>query len=154
MKTKLPKVFTVVFLLFISTIAYSQQIKIVEINASALVEDKNTDHYAILIYNDGQLKDSIYSKKSKSITLSLESNKLYSIVFIKANYTDKVVIVDTKIPSGLREMVEEPFELQVELAKTSTSKPDLTDYPIAILSISRKEKSLMASENYYKLTHE
>jgi hypothetical protein len=154
MKTKLPKVLSIVILLFISTITYSQQIKIVEINASALVEDKNTDHYAILIYNDGQLKDSIYSKKSKAITLSLESYKLYSIVFRKANYTDKVVIVDTKIPSGLREMVEEPFELQVELAKTSTSKADLTDYPIAILSISKKEKSLMASENYYKLTHE
>ena len=88
------------------------------------------------------------------MTLSLESNKLYSLVFKKATYSNKLVIVDTKIPSGLREMVEEPFELQIELAKTSaTLKEDLTDHPIAILMVDRKEKSLMASENYYKLTH-
>ena len=154
MKTKLPRLFSIVILLFISTITYSQQIKVIEVNASALVEDKTTNNYYILIYNDGQLKDSIYCKKSKAVTLSLESYKLYSIVFKKESYSDKLVIVDTKIPSGLREMIEEPFELQVELAKTSTSKADLIDYPIAILSISRKEKSLMASENYYKLTHE
>lgn len=155
MKTALRFIFPIIFALFaFSFNSYSQQIKVVEINASALVEDKNTDNYSILIYNDGQLKDSIFCKKSKAVTLSLESNKLYSIVYKKANYSNKLVIVDTKIPSGLREMIEDPFELQVELAKTSTSKPDLTDYPIAILSVSRKEKSLMASENYYKLTHE
>jgi hypothetical protein len=155
MKTSLRFIFPIIFILFtFSFNSYSQQIKVVEINASALVEDKNTDHYSILIYSDGQLKDSIYCKKTKAITLSLESYKLYSIVFKKANYSDKVVIVDTKIPSGLREMVEEPFELQIELAKNATSKAELIDYPVAILSVSRKVKSLMASENYYKLTHE
>ena len=79
---------------------------------------------------------------------------MYSIVFKKATYNNKLVIVDTQIPSGLRELVEEPFELQIELAKVSeTLKQDLADYPVAILTVNKKEKSLMASENYYKLTH-
>lgn len=153
MNTKLLKVFSVFSFVLIS-LNSTAQIKIVEINASALVEDKSVGEYTILIYSDGQLKDSIYCKKSKAMTLSLESNKLYSLVFKKATYSNKLVIVDTKIPSGLREMVEEPFELQIELAKTSaTLKEDLVDHPIAILTVDRKEKSLMASENYYKLTH-
>ncbi|MES2763020.1 MAG: hypothetical protein V4677_12480 [Bacteroidota bacterium] len=143
-----------IFSFVLISLNLSSQIKIVEINASALVDDKSKGEYAILIYSDGQLKDSIYCKKSKAMTLSLESNKLYSIVFKKASYPNKLVIVDTKIPAGLRELVEDPFELQIELAKKSdTLKEDLTDHPVAILTISKKEKSLMASENYYKLTH-
>ncbi|MBL7935096.1 MAG: hypothetical protein JNM51_04725 [Bacteroidia bacterium] len=87
--------------------------------------------------------------------LSLESYKTYSLVFKKTNYPEKLVIVDTKIPSGVRELVEEPFDLQIELSQsTSSVKDDLKDYPVAVLSVSKKVKSLMASENYYKLTHE
>ena len=153
MNTTLLKVLSVFSFVLIS-LNFSAQIKIVEINASALVEDKSIGEYTILVYSDGQLKDSIFCKKAKAMTLSLESNKLYSLVFKKATYPNKLVIVDTKIPSGLREMVEEPFELQIELAKKSTTlKEDLTDHPIAILMVDRREKSLMASENYYKLTH-
>ena len=146
--------FILLITLTLTFTAKAQQIKIVEINATALIEDKSTGDYSILIYNDGKLKDSIYCKKSKAMTLSVESNRLYSVVFKKANYPDKIVIVDTKIPTGLRELIEEPFELQVELARKSENlKEDLNDHPIAILTVNRKEKSLMASENYYKLTH-
>ncbi len=153
MNTTLLKVLFINFILFYS-FGLKSQIKTVEINASALVEDKAIGEYAILIYQDGNLKDSIFSKKTKAVTLSLESGKLYSVVFKKDSYPDKLVIVNTSIPSGLRELVEEPFELQIELAKISESlKKDLTDYPVAILTVNKKEKSLMASENYYKLTH-
>ena len=143
-----------IFLFVILTLSSKAQIKTIEINASALVEDKATADYSILIYSDGQLKDSVFCKKTKAVTLALDANKLYSIVFKKQTYANKLVIVDTKIPSGLRELVEEPFELQIELAKNSTDlKQDLADYPVAILNVNKKEKSLMASENYYKLTH-
>ncbi len=153
MHTTLLKVFFV-FLLITLTLNVKSQIKIVEINASALVDDKAIGEYTILIYNDGILKDSVFNKKTKAVTLSLESGKLYSILFKKATYPNKLVIVDTHIPSGLRELVEDPFELQIELAKVSeTLKQDLADYPVAILTVNKKVKSLMASENYYKLTH-
>ena len=153
MRTIILKALTVTILLFVSG-KITSQIKTVEINASALVEDKAIGEYTVLIYQDGQLKDSVFSKKAKAITLSLESGKLYSVVFKKANYCNKLVIVDTSIPSGLRELVEDPFELQIELAKIPESlKKDLADYPVAILTVNKKEKSLMASENYYKLTH-
>lgn len=153
MQTKLLRpIFIFSFVIF--TLSSKAQIKTIEINASALVEDKATADYSILIYSDGQLKDSVFCKKTKPVTLALDANKLYSIVFKKQTYANKLVIVDTKIPSGLRELVEEPFELQIELAnKSTTLKEDLTDHPIAILMVNKKEKSLMASENYYKLTH-
>ena len=153
MNTTLLKVLSVFSFVLIS-LSFKAQIKIVEINASALVEDKAISDYTILIYSDGHLKDSLFCKKSKPTALELESGKLYSIVFKKATYPNKLIIVDTKIPSGLREMVEEPFELQIELAtKSATLKEDLTDHPIAILMVNKKEKSLMASENYHKFTH-
>lgn len=128
------------------------QINSIDIAASALLNDKATGDYAILIYADGILKDSIYSKKAKGIELHLEKSKLYSLVFKKPTYQNKIVIVDTHIPAGLRELVEEPFLLQIELSSQVT-KPDLEDHPVAILILNKKEKSLVASESYYKLTH-
>lgn len=153
MKTFFQKLLPVSVLLF-SSFYLKSQVKVVEINASALIEDKATDNYSIVIYSDGILKDSIYNKKTKAITLSLESNILYSIVFKKANYPDKLVIVNTKIPTGLMELAEDPFELQIELTpNTTTLKKDLYDYPVAILQVNKKVKSLMASESYHKFTH-
>lgn len=127
---------------------------VVEINASAMLNDKTTNDYAVLVYEAGQLKDSTYCKKSKPIILSLDGNKVYSVVFKKESYPERFVIVDTKLPKGMREMPEEPFDLQIELSPAVTSiKKELHDYPVAILMISKKEKSLMASENYHHFTH-
>ncbi|MCD6017511.1 MAG: hypothetical protein K0S53_632 [Bacteroidetes bacterium] len=153
MKTIFQKLLPVGVLL-ISSFCLKSQVNTVEINASALIEDKATDDYSIVVYSDGQLKDSIYNKKTKAVTLSLESNTLYSVVFKKANYPDKLVIVNTKIPTGLMELAEDPFELQIELTpNTTTLKKDLYDYPVAILQVNKKVKSLMASESYHKFTH-
>lgn len=153
MKPILQKLLPVTAFIF-TALQINAQVNTVEINASALLDDKSTDNYSIVVYSDGQLKDSIYNKKSKAITLSLESNKIYSVVFKKENYPDKLVIIHTKIPSGLRELIEDPFELQIELTQnTTTLKKDLYDYPVAILMVNKKEKSLMASETYHKFTH-
>lgn len=154
MNSFLQKILTVTVLLLSAYQVNSQEINTVEVNASALIDDKSTDKYSIVIYNDGLLKDSIYNKKTKAITLSLETDKIYSVVFKKANYPNKLVIINTKIPSGLRELTEDPFELQIELTQnTTTLKKDLYDYPVAILEINKKVKSLMASESYHKFTH-
>jgi hypothetical protein len=149
----LQKILPITFLL-LTSFHLKSQVKVVEINASALVDDKATNNYSIVIFSDGERKDSIYNKKTKAINLSLDVNTLYSIVFKKESYPDKLVIVNTKIPSGLMELVEDPFELQVELTpNTTTLKKDLYDYPVAILQVVRKVKSLMASEAYHKFTH-
>jgi hypothetical protein len=141
-------------LLVLFLINAKAQVKSVEINASALMNDKSTSDYYIKVYEDGKLKDSIFCKKSKPISISLESNKVFSIVFKKENYPERFVIVDTKVPKGLRDMSEDPFELQIELSTAGTSvKQDLHDFPVAILTINKKEKSLMASENYHHFTH-
>ena len=68
MNTTLHQALFILLITFTFT-AKGQQIKIVEINATALIEDKSTGEYSILIYNDGKLKDSIYCKKSKSFSI-------------------------------------------------------------------------------------
>lgn len=126
-----------------------------EINSSALYNDAPTSNYSIVVYADGRLKDSIYIKKNKSVNLSLESNKVYSIVFKKENCPNRFVVVNTHIPSGIREIInDEPFDLQIEVSPEAKSiKKEYDDYPVAILMINKKKKLLMASENYHKETH-
>ena len=125
-----------------------------EITASALQNDKKTNHYEILVYLDGVLKDSLYMKRKGTINIQLEGNKVYSIMFRKKNYPPRVVIVNTEIPNKFREIDDYPFDIQVELSpETSTCRKEMEDYPVAILLLDTKEKNLIASESYYKETH-
>jgi hypothetical protein len=143
---------------FFTILSFSLNLKaqtnVFEINASALLEDKITNNYSVLVLLDGQIKDSIFCKKAKPIVLTLEGNKIYSIIIKKENYPEKYVIVNTKNPSGVSGLSEEAFNLQIELSPTLTTvKQELIDYPVAILMINKKVKSLMASEKYYQFTH-
>lgn len=143
---------------FFTILSFSLNLKaqtnVFEINASALLEDKITNNYSVLVLLDGKIKDSIFCKKAKPIVLTLEGNKIYSIVFKKESYPEKYVIVNTKNPSGVSGLSEDPFDLQIELSPTLTTvKQELIDYPVAILMINKKVKSLMASEKYYQFTH-
>ena len=47
-----------------------------DLNVSALLNDKSVGNYSVLVYEDGKLKDSIFSKKIKPVQISLESNKI------------------------------------------------------------------------------
>jgi hypothetical protein len=145
------------FLFFISCLSSSAQIKKtpIEIYASALVEDKSTNNYSILTYLDGNKKDSMFCKNSKMIKLKFEENKIYTILFKKDNYPERSIIVNTRNPYGIREVVESPFYFEVEFSPNkSTMRNDLDDYPAAILMINKIEKSLIASDNYYKFSHD
>lgn len=125
-----------------------------ELSAAALVNDKKTNNFEISVYLDGKLIESAKVKRSKSINIVLESNKVYSLVFTKENYPTRIVIVNTEIPKGMKELFAEPFDFQIELSPlTSTQQKDMEDYPVAVLLIDKKEKLLMASENYYQNTH-
>lgn len=126
-----------------------------ELQSSAIYNDAPTNNYSIIIYADGKLKDSVFVKKNKAIKLSLESNKVYSLVFKKENCPDKFVIVNTNIPSGIGEIQnDEPFNLQIEVSPDAKSiRQEYDDYPVAILMVNKNKKLLMASENYHKETH-
>lgn len=125
-----------------------------ELNTSALFNDKTTSNYNILVYENGKLVDSLFIKKVKPTKITLEGDKYYSIVFKKDNLEPKLVIVDTYVPKGIGELIDEPFDLQIELSPDIKKiKEEFDDYPVAILMVNKKKKLLMASENYYQLTH-
>ena len=146
---------TVFFVTSIHFIGFSQNKPVyLELKASALFNDVPTANYSILVYENGILKDSIFAKKTKATNVSVESNKVYSIVFKKDNGVEKLVIVNTYLPRGIADLDQEPFKLEVELSpESSRVKQEFDDYPVAILIVSKKKKLLMASEDYFQLTH-
>lgn len=126
----------------------------IELKASALFNDVAAVNYCILVYENGILKDSIFAKKAKATNITVESDRVYSIVFKKDNGSEKLVIVNTFLPRGITDLDQEPFKLEVELSPESSKiKQEFDDYPVAILIVSKKKKLLMASEDYFQLTH-
>ena len=124
-----------------------------ELNVSALLNDKPVNDYSVLVYEDGKLKDSLFTKKIKPIQISLESSKVYSIVVKRENLPLKVVIVNTTYPKNLGDLEQEPFELQIEIsADVQKLKKEYEDYPVAVLLVNKKKKLLMASETYFQQT--
>ncbi len=125
-----------------------------ELNVTALINDKPVGNYSVLIYEDGIIKDSIYSKKTKPVQISLESNKVYSIAISRENLPLKIAIVNTHFPKNLGDLEQDPFELQIEISPDIQKlKKEYEDYPAAILSVNKKKRLLMASEDYFQRTH-
>jgi hypothetical protein len=125
-----------------------------EISGSVLFNDQRTTKYSISVYLDGVKLDSIFTKKRKSLPFYLDYNKVYTFVFQKENCTDKIIILNTLLPDGLKKMKDETYNFDVEMSQALIkNSPETEDYPVAVVKINKTERSLEASEEYHKLTH-
>lgn len=127
---------------------------LLEITGAALLNNQRASDYSISVYLDGTRIDSIYSKSKKNIKFYVAYEKVYTVLFQKANCIDKIVIVNTILPKGLKSMHDNTFDFEVEMSQVlSKNNKDLEDYPIAILYIDKDEEVLQASAEYNKFTH-
>lgn len=147
-----------VFFLFIINTGDAQNKEssddLLEITGAALLNDEKTSDYSISLYLDGVKTDSLYSKSKKVIRFYVEYNKVYTFLFQKENYQNKIVIVNTKLPDGLKELKDDTFDFEVEMSQSlSKNTEELKDYPVAVLLIDKKNEALQASADYNKFTH-
>jgi hypothetical protein len=125
-----------------------------EISGAALLNDQQTKDYAISVYLDGTKIDSVFSKSKKSIYFFVNYNQVYTFLFQKAGCKDKIVIVNTTIPEGLKSMQDDTFDFAVEMSQALSKNSEIEDYPVAVLKISKDEEMLEASKDYHKFTHQ
>jgi len=93
-------------------------------------------------------------KSKRKATLYLDYDKVYTFLFQKNMCKDKIVILNTQIPVGLKGMQDESFDFQVEMSQILTkTNVDTEDLPVAVVMIDKNDELLEASENYYKLMH-
>lgn len=153
---------TIAFLVVFNTIvltAFSQKIAnpyegALEISGSALFNDEKTSNYAVSVFLDGHRLDSVFVKNMKPIRMYVDYDKVYTFLFQKENCRDKIVILNTQVPSGLKAMQDESFDFKVEMTQSITRNcPETEDLPVAVVMISKSDELLEASENYFKLTH-
>lgn len=128
---------------------------ILRISGTVLLNDQPTGNYAVSIYLDGTMVDSLYTKSKKVINFHIGYNKVYTFLFQKVNCFDKIVIVNTQIPDGITSVKNNTFDFAVEMSQALTKKrEDLIDYPVAVLLINKNDEILEASAEYNNLTHE
>jgi hypothetical protein len=129
--------------------------KPLEITGAALLNDSRTTNYAISVYLDGTKIDSMYNKSKKSIKFYVNYNQVYTFLFQKQDCKDKIIIVNTMIPEGLKSLNDDVFDFEVEMSQSLAKKSDeIEDYPVAVLKISKDKELLEASESYYRFTHQ
>jgi hypothetical protein len=125
-----------------------------ELSGSALLNNAHTSNYSISVYLDGRIIDSIYAKSKKTIKFYIDYNQVYTLLFQKQNCLDKIVIVNTQIPEGLKSMEDNSFDFEIEMSEVLSKKnKELEDYPIAVLYIDKFEEMLQVSADYNKFTH-
>jgi hypothetical protein len=125
-----------------------------EITGVALINDKRVSDYSVAVYLDGTKIDSIFAKSKRSIKFYVGLNKIYTFLYQKPGYTDKIIIVNTHVPEGLKTLADNTFDFSVELSGALTvNTEELEDYPVAVLLIDKEEEVLQASADYNKLTH-
>jgi hypothetical protein len=125
-----------------------------ELIGSALLNNARTSDYSISVYLDGRIIDSMYTKSKRTIKFYVDYNQVYTLLFQKQNCLDKIVIVNTQIPEGLKSMEDDSFDFEIEMSEVLSKKnKELYDYPIAVLYIDKFEEMLQVSADYNKFTH-
>lgn len=125
-----------------------------EITGAALLNDERVSNYSVSVYLDGIKIDSMFTKSKKTLKFYLSYNKVYTFLYQKEGCMDKIIIVNTEVPQGLRHIVDNTFDFDLELSQSLTkNSEELEDYPVAVLLIDKEEEMLQASADYNKLTH-
>lgn len=125
-----------------------------EISGAALLNDTRIKNYSVSVYLDGHKVDSMFSKTTMPLFFTVVYNKVYTLVFQKEGCRDKMIIFNTCVPEGLKNIKDDTFDFEVEMSQSLLKDSRETeDYPAAVLLINKHTESLETSEAYYKLTH-
>ncbi len=125
-----------------------------EITGAALLNDKRIKNYSVSVYLDGSKVDSMFSTTTKPLFFTVVYNKVYTLLFQKEGCQDKMVIFNTHVPKGMKNMKDDTFDFEVEMSQCLLREnQEIEDYPAAVLLINKSSESLETSEAYYKLTH-
>jgi len=128
--------------------------KYIEISASLLVKGNPTDNYEVLVSLDGKITDSLLIKKAKPFYLDLEQDQLYTIIFKKKGYEDKLVMIDTRVYSKDKKVRYYSFEFDLEMdPKVSTLKREFQEYPAAWIRYDVRTKEFEISQKYQSEVH-
>lgn len=153
MKTKL-----FLFCLLSVCICFAQE---VEHHPTFKISGLLTDHYkklrdyqVILSYEGGFTDTISIGKSNRPIFITLKRNEVYTLVFHKAGYHDKMIMINTTLPDSVDTSM--PFELSFEIEmhpNKSRLHPDYIDFPVAIYRFERKEEDFDYSKTYHLTTH-
>lgn len=152
------KISTIVLICFITLTANSQTSNVkenfMEFEMNALLNNHFTKNYAVSVYLEGVKIDSIYCDSKRAVQFTFDYNKVYSLRFQKLNCADKIVIVNTMVPKDLELLKDDIQHFDVEMSNNLLKKSsDISDFPVAILVIDKKEKLLVVCETYHLFMH-
>ena len=128
--------------------------KQLSLNFNALLHDTLNKNYSITIYFEGTKKDSIFINDIKPVQLNFEYEKTYCLLFNKDGFKNKIIIVNTKIPKGIKKLNKGINEFEIEMSEDIVKKSkQIEDLPVAILMIDKDKKYFTVNEEYHDYTH-
>jgi hypothetical protein len=128
---------------------------VIEISSRLTVKGTPAKGYELYLSHEGQIIDTLSVEKSKPVYFELGHNHLYALVYRKEGFPDKIIMIDTSIPVSLAKSMYFSVDFEVELdADASTQKEEFLDYPVALISYSKKENDFIYSKKYHGHVHE
>lgn len=145
------------FIVLINTIVLTSTAQInksLEITGSALLNNELVGDYSISVFFDGTRIDSIYTKSKEPVKLRLSTNHKFTILFQKQDCLDKIVIVNTKISSALKNKQDNAFEFKIEMRQSlNNNLKDFEGNQVAVLEINEKDELKDISKSFDKLNN-
>lgn len=124
-----------------------------EISSLLTAKGKIVNNYTITLLCDGVEIWKKEIKKSRPVYINLEPNKVFSLLYSKPGYADKIVIVNTELPD-IRLSRNMFFEYDIELDPAhSTQKGEFHDYPVALIRYNTKANEFSYSQSYFSEVH-
>lgn len=110
-----------------------------QISATAFVNHNMVGTYAVSVYQDGSRIDSVFTYIKRPIKYSLAYNQVFTFLFQKQNYDDKIVIVNTTISKDFEFSENKTFDLEVEMLPAISKNKNTVDHSVAIVLINKED---------------
>jgi hypothetical protein len=149
--------FLLVFSVFINVFAQEtndEQFLAFKLETALTAGQKEISDYQIVLSYDGGFTDTVNIEKSgRRIFISLQKNEIYTLIFHKDGFDEKMVVLDTRMPDEVDTTF--PFDLSFEIEMHPNHSRQYTehlDFPVAIFRFYDHDDKFDYSKKYHLLT--
>lgn len=105
----------------------------------------------VVLLKGNDAVDTAVTSKSGKFTHLLEIGQDYSLIFEKAGFVPKRIVIDTHFPEDPTDLVFEPLAMDISLMaaeKYAGVDTDVLDFPFAIVRFDRKLNGFVQDQEY------
>jgi hypothetical protein len=126
-----------------------------KIRSVLTAQGKTLNNYRIILSYEGGYTDTINCPGGlRKIFTTLKKNEIYTLIFQKEGFENKMVVIDTRMPDSVDTTFPFVLDFEIEVHPSCSRQfSELSDFPVAYYRFYSGQEDFYYSEKYHRITH-